>query len=100
RPPPCSTLFPYTTLFRSRRPLRRRRAPRAGHRPGADRGARPRGPPRRLAAHLLAHRGRQFHRAVSLRRRRPALALVTYELDLARDRKSTRLNSSLLVISY
>src|SRR5256885_11518299 len=58
RRPPRSTLFPYTTLFRSR--VRRGR--------GVDRGL-PRGGDRR-------ERGR------------------------ARDRKSTRLNSSHLVISY
>src|SRR5437667_6782323 len=67
RRPPRSTLFPYTTLFRSRArtppppcPTRRRRTvPR----------------PRRTA------RAPRFHR-------------------LARDRKSTRLNSSHITISY
>src|SRR2546426_1969128 len=58
RRPPRSTLFPYTTLFRSRRPSQTR--------------------PRAPAA------------APSLRRPRAR----------ARDRKSTRLNSSHLVISY
>src|SRR6266446_7879555 len=61
RRPPRSTLFPYTTLFRSRRP------PSAG-RPEGDRPVRP--------PHAR-HRGRG-----------------------PRDRKSTRLNSSHLVISY
>src|SRR5688572_31808033 len=57
RRPPRSTLFPYTTLFRSRH---------ARHAPHAERGLR--GGPRRR--------------------------------DLARDRKSTRLNSSHSQISY
>src|SRR5256885_12772333 len=59
RRPPRSTLFPYTTLFRSRRPAPPRRR-------GAERGS------------------RRSHRNGFL----PA------------DRKSTRLNSSHLVISY
>src|SRR5215469_18375429 len=62
RRPPRSTLFPYTTLFRSRRlPVRRR----VRHRRAQDR-------PR----HLPARR------------------------DRAADRKSTRLNSSHVEISY
>src|SRR5256885_15291822 len=64
RRPPRSTLFPYTTLFRSRRGVHRR-------------GAGPLAP-------CLRHR--DGTRAVA----RPA----------AGDRKSTRLNSSHLVISY
>src|SRR5256885_4880032 len=67
RRPPRSTLFPYTTLFRSRR----------------------RGRGRQSQPHRAAGGGR------SLRAGRPAA-------DDARDgdRKSTRLNSSHLVISY
>src|SRR5438105_12127553 len=68
RRPPRSTLFPYTTLFRSRRRPRRRHDGRDG---------------RRRRALLRA------------RDRRPALAL-----DVGRDRKSTRLNSSHEWISY
>src|SRR2546426_2206268 len=68
RRPPRSTLFPYTTLFRSRRPGRRRERGRRRVRPGPSRDA-PGG------------RGRR-------RTGRPP------------DRKSTRLNSSHLVISY
>src|SRR5205807_6131554 len=81
RPPPRSTLFPYTTLFRSwgRRGARSRaRATGAPPwrswsctRPGHRRGRRPESP----AADRCARRR-------------------------ARDRKSTRLNSSHLVISY
>src|SRR2546429_6161319 len=84
RRPPRSTLFPYTTLFRSarvqggqaRRPLRERRARerrlRALERPGA---------------HALHQ---QDGRAPGVRELR----------DLSRDRKSTRLNSSHGYISY
>src|SRR5256885_3316726 len=68
RRPPRSTLFPYTTLFRSH-PLRRERRRRAQGR------ARQRRPVF----------GTGFRRRHSPRRR---------------DRKSTRLNSSHLVISY
>src|SRR5256885_9551052 len=60
RRPPRSTLFPYTTLFRSPQ-----------------------------------HQGRQA-RAASRRGRRPPLSRFAREGD----RKSTRLNSSHLVISY
>src|SRR2546426_6764555 len=69
RRPPRSTLFPYTTLFRSR-PCRRR----------AD------------LSHAAGEPGR-VHPARLGRVRRVLL-------DLVRDRKSTRLNSSHLVISY
>src|SRR5690349_22646726 len=64
RPPPGSTLFPYTTLFRSCAPCapRDRRPRRRGSRPG---------------------------RSCSLLRRPPGI-----------DRKSTRLNSSHVEISY
>src|SRR5256885_5032651 len=70
RRPPRSTLFPYTTLFRSRLPARVRLA-------GRD----PRGQRAQPAARLL-------HRPRDLRG------------DDRADRKSTRLNSSHLVISY
>src|SRR5690349_21967513 len=76
RPPPRSTLFPYTTLFRS---LRRRPGP-AG--PGGDDPA-------------VRHAGRRPPRPApgprgDGRRGRPG----------AGDRKSTRLNSSHVEISY
>src|SRR5256885_5969139 len=70
RRPPRSTLFPYTTLFRSRGFHWVRCTEPVCHVPDAARGGR-----RRLHVH----------------RRRPAAR---------RDRKSTRLNSSHLVISY
>src|SRR3712207_8776544 len=77
RRPPRSTLFPYTTLFRSAPPLRR--APGGRAHPG------PRGGRRRR------HRGdpdRETDRGGGLRDR------------LGLDRKSTRLNSSHANISY
>src|SRR5438034_5003064 len=79
RPPPRSTLFPYTTLFRSWHPPHVPE-PQAVRR---DDGARERepGPARR-------HPFRHLRRA----RQDPRTA--------ARDRKSTRLNSSHTVISY
>src|SRR5690349_24238101 len=74
RRPPRSTLFPYTTLFRSR--LRRH------------------GRARRHAA------GRRRPEQVAERRRRAVRADVG-EIGLALgDRKSTRLNSSHVEISY
>src|SRR3712207_8026403 len=77
RRPPRSTLFPYTTLFRSRRPDRAGAARRDAHRRGrGDRGDRPE-----------ARRDR-----VRLGTRLPLAGL--------RDRKSTRLNSSHANISY
>src|SRR5256885_3296502 len=70
RRPPRSTLFPYTTLFRS-------------HVPDQDPGATRRDEPRRQAAAVAVLEQRHQRR-----------------LLVAEDRKSTRLNSSHLVISY
>src|SRR5947199_6478086 len=70
RRPPRSTLFPYTTLFRSRRA---RRAPGGARVPRS---------------------GRPTTAAVASGRRRPSRSAPP------RDRKSTRLNSSHLGISY
>src|SRR5256885_6067543 len=77
RRPPRSTLFPYTTLFRSRpREVVAHARGRAGGGRGEPRGARD----RRLVE------GR--------------LGIERREGAARRDRKSTRLNSSHLVISY
>src|SRR5688500_19464521 len=80
--PPTSTLFPYTTLFRSDRDVRGRlRRLRKAARSREDGGPGPRFARKR--AHVLARgQGRAAVRG------------------LRRDRKSTRLNSSHLVISY
>src|SRR5690349_23964412 len=82
--PPRSTLFPYTTLFRSVA-LRRKRAVRQANRREAlvepPHGGKPR------AGDVSQASGRQPGGAGPLRHR-------------ARDRKSTRLNSSHVEISY
>src|SRR2546426_9107853 len=77
RRPPRSTLFPYTTLFRSGGCGRHQRGQRAPHlaRPWIE----------------TASRGNLQDQ------QRPC---VRRETDLEGDRKSTRLNSSHLVISY
>src|SRR2546422_3982764 len=80
RRPPRSTLFPYTTLFRSLRAGRRKQ-----HLQGGDsRRARPGG--RHAAAHL--------------RRRQEGTHRLQDRAGENQDRKSTRLNSSHGYISY
>src|SRR5258708_30388567 len=81
RRPPRSTLFPYTTLFRSRV---RGGHPTEGHRPVAE--------PRLELLHLV---DRPPHHA-SVR------SVHNAEIEPAdeEDRKSTRLNSSHQIISY
>src|SRR5256885_11903954 len=81
RRPPRSTLFPYTTLFRSRI----LRAPTALH-PGGD-------------PFVVVHDGQSgiFRRDAKEKVQRAQLGEDVAE---PRDRKSTRLNSSHLVISY
>src|SRR3712207_8745590 len=81
RRPPRSTLFPYTTLFRSQAPADLRQKKRA-HRRAHFRHL------RRLAPRPLGGPERQ---------RRRADAMVARDW---RDRKSTRLNSSHANISY
>src|SRR5256885_8481158 len=78
RRPPRSTLFPYTTLFRSLRERERRG--------GVERQAGEHPPlARRRELPLHVHRG---------------LGVEREHRRAGRDRKSTRLNSSHLVISY
>src|SRR2546426_1914914 len=81
RRPPRSTLFPYTTLFRSRRA--------------------------RVSDRCRRHFRRQCGSAecVAMRQQRTGPAAIEAEIARLRslaleDRKSTRLNSSHLVISY
>src|SRR3712207_7322983 len=81
RRPPRSTLFPYTTLFRSRR---RRRV--------LLREAVPEAPPR-VGGHGAAERGLEGHQLLPVPG--PPDARVG-----GQDRKSTRLNSSHANISY
>src|SRR2546426_4678481 len=80
RRPPRSTLFPYTTLFRSRRPKEEGDGGRV--RGEGRRGELPTGQGRRRRGRVLRSDGRPEARRDH------------------RDRKSTRLNSSHLVISY
>src|SRR3712207_8702854 len=89
RRPPRSTLFPYTTLFRS----------------GAD-GADPRRAGRAHAKGIVRreHLDVRLHRWLVLERGRhvlvDALEVLAEVLGDQRDRKSTRLNSSHANISY
>src|SRR2546422_6017794 len=80
RRPPRSTLFPYTTLFRSRE--RRALEPQQG---AADRAA------RRCGERAVRRGDEPVRRGLALHRARGAAL---------RDRKSTRLNSSHGYISY
>src|SRR5436190_7027082 len=89
RPPPRSTLFPYTTLFRSERS---RRSPRGGAaRPRALQHEQP-GEDRFTGLRAIARGGER--QVVG------APAGLSHAEWLKRDRKSTRLNSSHTVISY
>src|SRR5437588_2664841 len=78
RRPPRSTLFPYTTLFRSRRLV-------------AQRAARDRGGVERARCRIQEAR----RRAPDALAQQPSHRAARWE-----DRKSTRLNSSHTVISY
>src|SRR2546429_4606556 len=83
RRPPRSTLFPYTTLFRSRRI---ENAVRLGN---AD----------QFVAEILPCRADRHHLRV-LAELVVDLPIARDHLELQRDRKSTRLNSSHGYISY
>src|SRR5688572_31341163 len=83
RRPPRSTLFPYTTLFRSRQG-------------GGPQTARPR-PFREYIAWLL---NQDLRKAESFWRRSLHGFTLPLRLGIDRDRKSTRLNSSHSQISY
>src|SRR5256885_10442548 len=78
RRPPRSTLFPYTTLFRSRKRLNCTSSHRATRSPEV----------RMIEVEVGGHKPEPY---------RGSRAACGYA---ARDRKSTRLNSSHLVISY
>src|SRR5690242_21090908 len=77
RPPPRSTLFPYTTLFRSHQPRRQDLAENAARAVGARESGAKAGVWEGIAAQFIGHRG-----------------------AMGPDRKSTRLNSSHMSISY
>src|SRR5699024_12566518 len=97
-PPPTSTLFPYTTLFRSRVPRQHIRP--ASHIP-PKLGA-------RIVVHMLAPAlGDLLHFTVNMRRQydfQPYKLIAHRAIGgfdpAALDRKSTRLNSSHVSISY
>src|SRR3712207_9565647 len=90
RRPPRSTLFPYTTLFRSQGPGARR-AQQEAHRPRAQvLGHRPR-----------AHRGGGWHRACHRRRvtwAAAVLATILKAFTVADIRKKLAFTAALLVI--
>src|SRR3712207_8816030 len=85
RRPPRSTLFPYTTLFRSAVVLTREAQERRGDAARLE---------RREVLLRLRHRGAQVQVARHQERGRLHVA------DVHQDRKSTRLNSSHANISY
>src|SRR3712207_7580938 len=87
RRPPRSTLFPYTTLFRSH----------AGGRRGGGSRARRRPPG---AAAQRRRRAVLVHVALAVAGPRPLAGPVALAPRLPQDRKSTRLNSSHANISY
>src|SRR5262245_63972712 len=88
--PPRSTLFPYTTLFRSHRRAGRRRPD--GRGAAANGGGRD---PDRLRIGVASRDDRSGDRLVG-----DDLRGVVGKRDGGEDRKSTRLNSSHLGISY
>src|SRR5256885_7316482 len=89
RRPPRSTLFPYTTLFRS--VFRELARPHAGHAEVQRRG---------LGARQLAGRAPDPGRGLPFVPPPLPLRLPQRHPLVSVDRKSTRLNSSHLVISY
>src|SRR2546422_9077560 len=98
RRPPRSTLFPYTTLFRSRE--RRARPPL--DRPGRDAGL---GAQREVAdrvreAQVAAEPSGRGRARGDRAEEQPAVVGAEVVGALAQDRKSTRLNSSHGYISY
>src|SRR2546430_9016511 len=90
RRPPRSTLFPYTTLFRSRPSLVRLRVGTAFRAPGGA----------SLAHPLCRAAFRLDCRRDECATGRGLAALALQEFMTPRDRKSTRLNSSHSQISY
>src|SRR5260221_5150964 len=92
RQPPRSTLFPYTTLFRS---LASRRAA-----PQNERAAPWSGPARLQTDYRLTAGSRTILRSEVAAGAAPVLRISRREHQGSLDRKSTRLNSSHTVISY
>src|SRR5258708_39017329 len=98
RRPPRSTLFPYTTLFRSARDAGRRQCGIVGRRiVGTGGGA------ERPQADARLERDRKLRIGVLIEVQEASLGIVARGQQFLRDprdRKSTRLNSSHQIISY
>src|SRR5439155_13276138 len=98
RRPPSSTLFPYTTLFRSLQSVPRNRGQ------SVDRPCRPGGPSRRhLAAGMheaAVADGSEQNRNGKVDSQHAGPKIATGNRPFRSDRKSTRLNSSHVAISY
>src|SRR5947208_11583611 len=92
RPPPKSTLFPYTTLFRSGKRIA------GGHARVAPRGAAEAARHRQERARL--RRGRLPGHSRALAGKAPPTRRTLVTGQAPPDRKSTRLNSSHQIISY
>src|SRR5690606_39950008 len=97
RQPPCATLFPYTTLFRSER----------GQRQREGRVRQPDRPERAVDTQVDVGRQQRHERDLDGHdlqgEHRDEQEVATLEVDpreAVRDRKSTRLNSSHVKISY
>src|SRR5256885_4163994 len=93
RRPPSSTLFPYTTLFRSRAQALRAQTSRLYASGLTD-------DQRAAAAAAIQRREDQLHQNYAEVQRRNRAARGLNPDGTPVDRKSTRLNSSHLVISY
>src|SRR5699024_12870342 len=93
--PPISSLFPYTTLFRSRNntPMRQRGQPPTAHVASVH-----------MGINIFAgnpRSGCQFRKSRSYRKGFLLIvSLLIYRFSYVQDRKSTRLNSSHVSISY
>src|SRR5439155_24466275 len=97
RPPPLSTLFPYTTLFRSLRKTWRSGLLSSGYQVVLPWKAWPSSEKLRVTARFTLVDGRSFEadKDVSIR-----LTPAVGRKGVTADRKSTRLNSSHVAISY
>src|SRR5207248_9426000 len=97
-PPPRSTLFPYTTLFRSRLYTVLGVMPPGFQFPVEGERAEYLIPLHPLVPEYVNDRGSHFIRMVG--RLKPGVTIQQCEAEMKTDRKSTRLNSSHRTISY
>src|SRR5688572_32238401 len=91
RPPPSTTFFPYTTLFRSRRRGKQHSAPEVEHQVHRHRDD-------AIDTQLIARKQAVENGAGTENKEHPRLSAASGEVE--EDRKSTRLNSSHSQISY